>query len=141
MKPDEVSRVAFSGLIWASSGTAILTLGRFLSLVVLSRSLTPTDFGVISIAMAVVAAVGLLAELGLGSALVQKSSIEQWDFRNALFIGGAGAVTSVIVLWMTSSEVARFFDNSEVASVIQICALTILCRALAIPSEAMLQRE
>ena len=85
---------------WAaldSIGSAIISL---ISIVVLSRLLSPSEFGLIAYAQSVILLLQVVIGGGLHEALVQKRPIDMFDYDSAFvaasILGGAGAVACAI---------------------------------------------
>ena len=77
-----------AGARWALLSGLVARLGGPAFLVVLARILAPEDFGLMAVAMVVVAFAGLFQDLGLKAALVQRKEAPE-ALRLAVFWGSA----------------------------------------------------
>ena len=66
---------AVSGMIWVAWGSGAMAVLKIAVLVVLTRLLSPADFGVVAAALVVIDFSFNFSQLGLGHALVQRSSL------------------------------------------------------------------
>lgn len=77
------------GVVWAAAGNIVMRVGGILVTAVVARILSPDEFGVFAIALAVFVVVTSLAELGMASA-VARSAMEPDEI--------AGTVSSISIL-------------------------------------------
>jgi O-antigen/teichoic acid export membrane protein len=71
------ARHALAGAAWLTSSAGVQAALALAVLAILARLLTPVDFGTISGALVIVGFLQLVADLGIGPALVQLSDLEQ----------------------------------------------------------------
>lgn len=116
-----------NGLKW----TSISTLGSIVLQIsytsIMSRLLTPSDFGLVALATSVVNFGNYFASLGLGRALVQKETLAQEDIRAVFSI-------SLMMGLLISKPIIKLIENTALMS---SCASVSFCtKALPKPSEA-----
>ncbi|MDE2399299.1 MAG: lipopolysaccharide biosynthesis protein, partial [Burkholderiales bacterium] len=93
-----------------------------ISTLVLARVLTPADFGLVAMAMVVVAFTELMSAFGFDSALIQRQDAGRahydtaWTF-NLIF--GAGAA---LVLFALALPMARFYSDERLVAVLAVLA-------------------
>ena len=108
---------------------------------VVIRLLAPGDYGLMAMASVMTAFFAMLAELGLGLAVVQAQNIERARLRQVF-----GAVLLInsgifLVLQLCAPLLAAFYEEARLINVIRVLAIQFLLLAtITIPS-AMLQRE
>ncbi|MBL8225046.1 MAG: lipopolysaccharide biosynthesis protein [Chromatiales bacterium] len=141
MSEKSLSAVAFSGLLWVTSSTALVTVGRLINLVVLARLLMPEDFGVLAVGVVIVSLTQFLVQMGLPAALVQKDAVSQRDLNTVLTLSVAAASAGVGVLCVAAPTLASLVGSPDVARVVPVLASTLVIQALFDPAEAMLRRE
>jgi PST family polysaccharide transporter len=132
----------------AVRGVAWLTLGgwgaRVVQLVVLAllaRVLAPSDFGLFAISSVFAALVGVLQDLGIPDALVQRAEIDPAHLDSAhaalVAIGGALAVLS----WLTAPLVADLYGEPELTAVAQVLGVTFALSAPGLVPRSLMRRE
>src|SRR6266850_131 len=75
-KPRNLTERTISGMAWAAWGSAAAAVLKVVVLVLLTRLLTPADFGVVGAALVVISFSLIFSQLGLGPALVQRPVLE-----------------------------------------------------------------
>lgn len=110
--------------------------------VVLARLLTPEDFGVMSVALMVMAFSQIFWEAGMGKALIQRQTDIQDAANVAFWVNISLAVIIIGLLYSAASPIAlNFFQDARVTAVIQVMTLQVLLGALGSVQTALLQKE
>jgi PST family polysaccharide transporter len=111
------------------------------STVILARLLSPDDYGVIAMVMAITAFAGVFRDLGLSSAAVQKKDLTRAQQSNLFWLNVAmGAVLTTIVA-AASPLVAWFYGRPELTLVTVALSFTFLIGSLGTQHGARLVRE
>jgi teichuronic acid exporter len=111
------------------------------STLVLVRVLSPEDYGIVGLAAAVAAWVGVLAELGLGSSTLTASELTTSKLARLNTVALLGGLLSAIVLSTLSLPAARLFGAPAVTGVLLVFALCIGVDALRVIPGALLGRR
>lgn len=137
----EVGRRMAGGALWTIGARLAPRLAGLLSLIVMARLLTPADFGVVTLAMAVMTALQALSDLGLTAVLIQNQTAERrhydtvWTLTllRGLFIAGG--------LWLGAGAAAAFFDAPALEPIAQALALAAMMEGLRSPAAANLVKS
>lgn len=142
--------VAGSGSLSAKaargSTIALGSHGLFLTfqiaqLAILSRMLTPDDFGVVGMAVAVTGFIRLFQDMGLTSATIQRRDIDQSLVSALFFLNLAVGIGLMIVCWLAAPVAGYVFDDNRVTMVIVFLALAIPLLALRAQHWALVSRR
>lgn len=125
---------------------ALASHGVFLALqigqlVILSRLLTPDDFGVVGMAMAVTGFIRLFQDMGLSSATIQRRAIDQCFISALFFLNVAVGIGLMVICWLVAPVAGWFFEDDRVVMVIATLALNIPLIALRAQHCALLSRR
>jgi O-antigen/teichoic acid export membrane protein len=132
----QVKQRAAAGLVVVGSrGIAVLLIG-FASYAALARLLTPRDFGLIAIGVACTAIVGLLADGGLGGALIRRAEPPTREELQALTGLQVGMATGLAIL---AAGVGLYFGQAAWIPVIMTAAMPIV--ALQMSGRILLERS
>ena len=128
-------------LRWSASTAAGEALLSLAILAVLSRLLTPRDFGVVAIALIFVGVIEVAGKLGIGPAIVQRPGLTERHVATGFFLSAAlGAVLSAAV-WLASPEIARFFDDPEAPAILGALSAVFVITGLGEVSQHLLRRQ
>jgi O-antigen/teichoic acid export membrane protein len=128
-------------LPWAIFEAVANALIGALGLLILSRTLGPSDFGVIALGQSVVSLVGLASGAGLAAALVQRPRLQVEDIDAAhtgglvLGLGGSVACAGLAAAWWLTT------GQAVVALVIAVQGLTCFVGAFEMAPGAILSRK
>ena len=79
----------------------------FLSTIVLARLLMPSDFGLIALAMAMVAAIGIFGEFGFDSALIQNQKAERRHYDTAWTLSIIRGLLAALIIMLLAEPLAN----------------------------------
>lgn len=113
----------------------------FLIVAILARLITPAEFGTVALLAVFVAVASVMAESGLGLALIQKPEIEDIDIASAFWMNIILACAMTIALWVAGPMIADFFDEPLLVPLVRILALSIPLGALGTVQRSLLLRE
>lgn len=131
---------AASSVAWLTAQTWLAKVGGFITVVILARLLSPTDFGLVAVAMTVVPVVYLIADLGFATYLMQAKEIPGTVASTAFWYSALSGVVLAGVLVAVSPLLELLFGVSGVASVISAMAPAVVFVSLAAVPIALLRR-
>ena len=135
-----LGRRAVSGLAWSSLGVGGRAVLRIAVLAVLARLVTPAEFGQVTAVLVVVSMSSILAEVGLGPAIIQRAELTEDHLRAAwtmLVLTGAGLW--LVVAW-SAPAVAALFNMQGLEPLLRVMASVFFIRNLTV-SDFLLSRE
>ena len=133
-------RVARGALvILAAQGVRIAV--QVLSVVVLSRLLSPRDYGLIAMVLAVIGVADVFRDLGLSTAAVQARTLTAAQRSNLFWINTALGTVLGAVAFAAAPALALVYDQPELADVTRVLALTFLLNGVATQYRADLTRR
>lgn len=113
---------------------------QLLSIVVLSRLLSPADFGLVALAAAVSSFVLLFRDLGTGPALIQKLELDGQTQSSAFWLNTAVGLALGLVLLLASPLIAFVMDAPGLTGLLAVLACTFPIVGLAVVHQALLER-
>ena len=110
------------------------------SVVVLSRLLTPTDYGLVAIVLVVIAFGETFRDFGLSSASIQAKTLSRDQRSNLFWINaGIGAVLGLIV-YIGAGTISALVGSPDVKAIAEALSLAFLVNGLATQFRASLLR-
>ncbi len=129
------------GMLWTGGGKAARAVLQILVLAVLSRLVSPADFGVVSAALVVVGFSQIFSRMGLGPALVQRPTLEPRHLRAAFTASVLTAFGFALALWISAPAIAAFYRIPRVEPVLRALAWMFPLSGLSVVAESLMQRE
>lgn len=111
------------------------------SIIILSRLLSPDDFGLIAMVVAITSFMQLFRDMGLSTASIQKGDLT-YDQTNALFWLNVAIGTLLTVLTMLCAPlISWFYERPELQAVLMVLSSTFLISSAGAQHSALMQRE
>lgn len=113
----------------------------FLSVIVVSRVLTPEEIGVFSVSVAVLGMAHILREFGVGQYLIQAQSVGLQERRAAFTVSILTAWALAALLFFARHPLAVFYGHHGVAEVLALLAFNFLIMPFGTPLLSMMRRD
>jgi PST family polysaccharide transporter len=136
-----IGSVARRGAFVTAAGQLIKLIAQCLSLVVLSRLLTPSDFGVVGMVMALVTIGEVVRDFGLSYAAVQARDLTSAQRSNLFWTNWSIGILLAASVVMSAPLVASFYGRPELISIVQLLALVFVANGFATQFRADLLRR
>ncbi|MBZ9676456.1 lipopolysaccharide biosynthesis protein [Mesorhizobium sp. ES1-1] len=114
---------------------------QIVSVIVLSRLLSPQDFGVLAMCAPVLAFIALFQDFGLTQATVQKTGLRREEVNYLFWINVAVSTSLACVLAGAAPLVAAFYGEPRVAGLVAAFGLQIITYGLGAQHLALLTRR
>ena len=132
---------AVSNARWIAVSRVVSVGIQLLSVMWLARLLTPTDYGVVAMALVVTNLATLVRDMGTGLALIQKEDLNEDTILTAFwFTLGLGAVLGIVVAGL-APLMALAFDAPAVTGVLWVLAVTFPLLGSTTVHQALLERN
>lgn len=114
---------------------------QLLVLAILARHVSPGEFGYIAIASMVLVFVEMLADAGIGPAIIQKRELTERHINAGFFLSVLLGILFFSVIWLGAPLIAVFFESANLAAIVQWVGLSALVTKLSSVSRAKIERE
>lgn len=128
-----------SGVIFVTA-RGINIFVQLASTIILARLLSPHDFGLVAMVLALVGFAPLLIDFGTTDASVQKTHIGQDDISSLFWLNVAIGIALTVLLAGSSGMIARFFGEPSLARIALVLSLTFVMAALSTQHYALMRR-
>src|SRR5664279_1386220 len=130
-----------SGVAWISLFQIARQLLQVASVSVLARKVPPSGYGLVAMAVVIIALLECVRDAGIGSALVREREVSD-DLAATVFwlTCGLGIFVTLIMI-AVSWPAARFFREPQVAPVLQFLSIAFFMGTTGVVPLAMLNRE
>lgn len=91
---------------------------QLVSLIVLARLLTPTDFGLVAMATAIIGVAELLRDFGLSSAAIQAKTLSDAERSNLFWVNVAIGSGCTVVALLASPLIGRLYGAPQVTVIV-----------------------
>lgn len=123
-----LKRQIAKGAAWLIAGRIVVRLIGLLSTIILARLLAPEDFGLIAIAMSVVALLDVMSAFSFDLALIADQKASRADYDAAWSMNIVKGIVGAGILLLSADAAGRYFDEPRLASIFDVLALFVLLR-------------
>jgi len=114
---------------------------QFLVVAVLSRLLSPEDFGVVGQAMIFIGLANLFSDIGVAPALIQRKTITDAHIRVAFTFSVLTGFIMAGIAWLTAWIPAMVFRSAALEPLLQLLSVTLLFKSIGITATCLLMRR
>ena len=128
------------GVIWASVSQLVTQALHFISLIILARLLSPTEFGLMGMAILLISLITTINNLGLGAAIIQKKDLDHGQLSSVFwlnFVFGFFLAGVVIVL---RPLIVAFFRYPELYPMLGVISFSFILN-FGIVQNSLLQKN
>jgi len=132
---------SITAFIWDFLGKGGNQLVSFIIGIILARLLSPTEYGLIGMAMVFISFTSVFTNLGLSSALIQRSDPHEVHFSSSFYLNLFAGFFLFVLFFVSAPLVARFFNEPQITTLVRVLSTNILFTSVTIVQEARLTRE
>lgn len=118
-------KVVRSG-IWSIGGNWFSRILGIIKVIILARLLSPTDFGIVGLAILSVNLLNVFSETGVEAALIQKDKIARAELDTAWTLAIARGLLLFTLLFLSAGWIAAYFNNTTLKPVLRAMSATFL---------------
>lgn len=133
-------RVARS-MFWIAWSRGVLQLLTFATTLFIARILVPADYGVMALATSFTAHAGMLAEMGLGAAIIQFRDLDRRELDTCFWITMTLAMVFCAALFLGAPAIARWLAVPALADVLPVLSLVLPLTACRVVSDSLLRKR
>jgi len=130
-----------NGALWLTATKALGQIITWIITIIVIRLLTPADYGLMGMALLITGILFLFNEIGLGAAIVQKSTLSGDQLSDLRWLIIAVNVGLFALLVLLAPAGAAYFNEPRLSSITRVLSIMFLINAVGVPSAALLQRE
>lgn len=126
--------------MWVGIGQAVRMLTTFATVFILARLLTPTEFGVIAIIIAIALAANVLGSFGLGPVAVQKEEINDTELSTIFWFNLVASAALTLLIVVSAEWIAVFLEAPQLTLPLQVSAIIFPATTVRVAHRAILER-
>lgn len=135
-----LARTAAAGAVWSIAQNLLTRVTAFVTVLILARLLSPSDFGVVTIAATLIPILQVLADLGITMYVLQHPSPTKLIYHTYFWVSSSIALLGGCALFFAAPFIAQVFGEPTAGPVMQGLAPTALLVTLGAVPQTMLRR-
>lgn len=137
---DEKKRI-ISGGFWTGLASGATMFSQFIRIMILTRYLDRSDFGVVAIINMVIGLCLAFGDLGFSSVIMYKKNLSKTEFSSLYWLQLIIYSVIYIILCAASPLFSMFYNESALLSLIPLSALSLISLAIGKLYESVLQKR
>lgn len=129
------------GAFWIAMAKYSGIVIQILITAILARLISPAAFGTIAVAMVILSFLNILADIGIGVAVVQFKNLTQHHLNSLFTLNIYIGVVLATVLYVSSHLIASYYDDAILTSVCQMMAIVVLFNSLNVVPNALMRKD
>ena len=132
---------------WQTLSVGVQIVLQLIFSAALARLLTPSDFGVMAIALVVVGVVEIFAQIGIGPALVQRKDLSDTDIRTAFYTSAVLGILCFAALFAAAPAIGSLYAEKTggttdvLVEVLRVVALSFVISGFTLVPRSLLIRR
>lgn len=126
---------------WTSLSTIVVAIIQFIQLIVLSRLLDSTSYGLMGMIMVVVGFAQIYSDVGISNALMYKQNITQEKLSSLYVLNIMSGVLVYIIIVCISPLISYFYNESRILLPLIIVSLIFVIIPIGQQFQVLLQKE
>ena len=136
----DLMRAGARGVMWQGLAQVVAKLVVLVTTIILARLLSPEEFGLVSLALVLIAYAEAVADAGMAQALVYLPRTPA-SVRAALACSMLSGILLLLFALLLAPSIASFFGRPDASSLVRLLAVSLLAASLGALPEALLRRE
>jgi polysaccharide transporter, PST family len=135
-----LGQASLRGGVTVVAARGLNTFVQLGSTILLARLLSPHDFGLVAMVLALVGFAPMLIDLGTSEASTQKTHITRPEVSALFWLSIAISVVLTVLLVGASGLIARFFGEPSLTGIVLVSSLTLVMTAVSNQHYALMRR-
>jgi len=128
-------------LFWMTSNVGGQSILQLIVLAVLSRLLSPEDFGLMAATLIIINFADIFSQLGMGSAIIQKKNITDNEINTAFSITLFFSLLVSIIIFLSSGFIAEFMNMPKLEILIEAVSIIFMFKGVSSIHISMLEKQ
>lgn len=129
------------GVIYNAIGKYSNVIISFLVQMLLSRILSPSEFGTVAVVNVFLVFFQLISDFGIGPAVIQAKDLSKTDVNHIFSFSVYLSIILAIIFSLLAQPISAFYNNPLLVSVVPIMALALLFNSLSMVPQNVLLKE
>ena len=133
-----IKHKATKGILWSMMERFSIQGVQFFIMIILTRLLTPDDYGLIGMLSVFLAISQSLIDCGFSQALIRKNDRSEIDKSTVFYFNIVTSAILYLTLYISAPYIAKFYNAPALCLITRIACLTIVINSLTIVQRALL---
>ena len=137
----DLKKKVIVGLRWTALASVAATVLGFVKIVLLARILSPRDFGLAAIVMAILGVLQTFSDAGISAAIVQREQISQKQYSALYWLTIYTSLIVAAVYLLATPLITGFYNDPDLRGLLYLSASILVIWAVGLPYQMLIQRR
>ncbi len=137
----DLKNQAIKGVKWVSVATVINSSLQFLLIVILSRFLSKSDFGLMALANVIIEFSSYFIDMGFSNLIIHKQNITHIQLSSIYWLSILTGIVIFLIIFLLSPVIAAFYKSPELNPLIKFISLTFIIIPFGQQHKMLLQKD
>ncbi len=130
-----------NGVFWIALAKYSGIVVSLIVVAILSRCISASAFGTVAIALVILQFLNILADIGIGPAIVQYADLKKRDLNELFTITVYLGIFLAIVLYFASAYISSYYDDVSLKPVCEMMSIVIFFNALNVIPNSLMRKD
>jgi len=136
-----IAKDAVKGIKWASVSQLGRQIIQYTTTIILAALLTPSDFGLMAMAIIIIGFLEIFKDLGTAAAIIQNQNLSEESLSSIFWVNvGFGLVVAFIVFFAAKFG-AEFYNNAKVENILKVLSVSFIFSSFSTVHKKLLEKE
>ncbi len=140
MPSEGLKNKTLKGVGWSATDNLLQHGISFVIGLILARILSPSEYGLIGLAMTVIAIMSSFVNAGFSNALIRKLDVSEADYSTMFIFNMVASVFAYAIIYFISPYASKFL-NVDITLLIRILGLSVVINAFAVVQDTHLSKN
>jgi len=140
-KKSELRINAVHGVKWSAISQCGRMISQWITLIILARILSPSDFGLVGMAMVVVGFMNIFRDMGMSSAIIQKQVLSEKVLSSIFWVNFMIGILLMSLVFFAAPLGGLLYKDPQVVPVLQMLSISFFISAFSLVHQALLERS
>ncbi|OEU66517.1 MAG: colanic acid exporter [Desulfobacterales bacterium PC51MH44] len=132
---------AVSGVKWSGASMGVMTALQFVTLAVLARLLSPSDFGLMGMIMVVVGFAQAFADMGISNAIIHRQDATRNQLSSLYWLNIIAGIITFCVICASAPLVVEFYHEPRLHNLLYLTAAIFLITPFGQQFQILMQKK
>lgn len=132
---------AISGVKWSGISMGVITTLNFVTLAILARLLSPSDFGLMGMVMVVIGFAQAFADMGLSNAIIHRQKVVESHLSSFFWINVLSGIVLFVSILLVRPVVVIYFKQAALSNYLVFAAFIFLITPVGQLFTTLLRKE
>ncbi len=136
-----IKHIVISGVKWSAFSAILLAILQVVQLMILTRYLSPSDFGLMAILMVVIGFAQIFIDVGMSNAIIYYSKITRTQLSSLYWVNILMALLLTVVTVVFAPYISVLYNEPRMASLLRDLSLVFILGGMGSQYRVLCQKE